>query len=525
MPLQLRDLLVKGYFPKELPPPFTTSLFAAAMTSSAASAHIAAFSTNPTYSPPCTHNLVRTGGLRRNLSIPNPKHYFRLAEYVVSNWSNLQHLGSLSPFSLTKPTDGKAERAISPQHDLSERVEFRAKLRSNSRFILKVDISRFYPSIYTHSIPWAIMGKPVAKAAHRSGTLKGTWADQADYFSTSINNNQTIGIPIGPDTSRLFSEVILSRVDTQLATKFKSLKGIRFIDDYEFGFSSRAEAESVHSYLQYLLNDFELAFNSHKSEIIELPETLDPIWASKIRIFNFRNTGVNDQKFDLIAYFNMIFDFFKKYPDEGLLKYAIARLNGVDVEKKNWKLFENLLNHCAVIEPACLPQICDQIAHYVSNSYTINKSLWSNNLNEIVLTQTPLGHSSEAAWAMWLMKILNIKLRTRSAKVVGNSEDSIVSLMALGLGSIGLAAASDLAELHRFYNSNELFEKQWLLCYQGNYMGWLGPSSGKTILRTDPAFAYLESQNVSFFDVGMPHPRPPRHLPIPTAGSGGGVSY
>ena len=31
------------------------------------------------------------------------------------------------------------------------------------RFVVKADISTFFPSIYTHSIPWALVGKAVAK--------------------------------------------------------------------------------------------------------------------------------------------------------------------------------------------------------------------------------------------------------------------------------------------------------------------------------------------------------------------------
>ena len=88
MSLQLLDLLDKGYFPKELPPPFTTSSFGHALAGPNAVMPSGAFSTSPRFSMPCVHNLVRTGGLRRNLGIPNPKHFFCLAEHVVANWTS-----------------------------------------------------------------------------------------------------------------------------------------------------------------------------------------------------------------------------------------------------------------------------------------------------------------------------------------------------------------------------------------------------------------------------------------------------
>lgn len=522
MPLQLSDLLSKGYFPKELPPPFSTTSYSLALSGPLAAPPAAAFSSAPKFSPPCVHNLVRTGGLRRNLAIPNPKHFFRLAQHVVANWENFTRHTSISPFSLTKPVDNGPDRAISPEYDLSERAGFRAKFRSTHRFLLKADISRFFPSIYTHSIPWAIMGKSVAKTALANRTLNHTWQDKTDVLSRSIFNNQTIGIPIGPDTSRLIAEVILSRIDIELARKFRKLKGIRYVDDYEFAFSTRSEAEEVLSYLQHLLNDFELALNGNKTEIIDLPDFLDPPWTSMIRMFVFRDAGVAGQRNDLTAYFDMVFDCFKKYPEEGLLKYAIARLRSVNIKRKNWPLFESLLNHCVLIEPACIPQVCDEITHYQAKTFPIRKRLWSDNLNRIVSERAPLGQSSEAAWAMWLMKLLSVKLLTKSARAVGDAEDSVMGLMALGLSSLGLATPAHLAGLSRFSAATGLFENQWLLCYQGDLMGWLGPRSRRANLHGDPAFAYLEEQNVSFFDIGVNQPVPIRHAAL-MGGGGGGI--
>ena len=526
MPLQLFDLLDKGYFPKELPPPFTTSSFAQALTGPHATPPTGSFSSAPLYSMLCVHNLVRTGGLRRNLGIPNPKHFYRLAAHVAANWVNLTACTNSSPFSLTKPVDGRPDRAILPEHDFAERTVFRAKLRSTCRFILKADVSRFFPSIYTHSIPWAIMGKAAAKAAHAGRRLRGTWEDRTDVLSCSLNNKQTVGIPIGPDTSRLLAEVVLSRIDVELANKFKKIRGLRYIDDYEFAFATRSEAEEVLSFLQHLLNEFELALNPSKTAIIELPDQLDPPWTSKIRVFVFRDAGVTGQKHDLTAYFDMVFDFFKRFPEEGLLKYAIARLRSEEIHRQNWPLLENILIHCILIEPACIPQVCDQITHYRTKRFPITKKLWSDCLNRIVYERVPLGQSSEAAWSMWLMKLLNIKLSARSAKTVGNCDDSVVGLMALGLAASGLAESAHLSDLNRFSPASGIFENQWLLCYQGNLMGWLGAGSGRANLANDQTFSYLESQNVSFFDIGVPPPAPIRHpVPRPYPGGGGGEGY
>lgn len=510
MSLLLSDLLSRGYFPKELPPPFTTSEYSQALSTEDPSKVITNFSDGEKSSLPSTHNLIRTGGLRRNLSIPNPKHFFLLADHIVKNWTNFIDFTEKSPFSLSKPIASKKNRAISPSHELSNRPDFRAKFRATNRFLLKADISRFFPSIYTHSIPWAVLGKTVAKSQFSSGILKNTWSDLTDKYSRSLFKNQTIGIPIGPDTSHLIAEVILTRIDIDLSNKFNKINGIRYIDDYEFSFATRSQAEDVLSYFQHLLNDFELALNSNKTKIIDLPEPLEQPWASKIRTFEFRNINATGQKNDLIAYFNMVFDFFKGYPDEWLLKYAISRLKSEKIKKENLNLFENLMIHCILIDPACIPQVCEQILNY-KESFSINIEFWSECLNRIVSERVPLGQSSEAAWAMWLMKLLHIRLEEKSAKAVGDTEDSVVGLMGLGLASIGLATSTDLTGLNRFLDKDKLFENQWLLCYQGNLMGWFGSKGSRKNLSSDLAFAYMEQKNVSFFDINIPLTPPNKH--------------
>src|SRR3546814_17938447 len=44
----------------------------------------------------------------------------------------------------------------------------RAGLLSTYGRYVKTDITRFYPSIYTHSIAWAILGKAHVKASHHT---------------------------------------------------------------------------------------------------------------------------------------------------------------------------------------------------------------------------------------------------------------------------------------------------------------------------------------------------------------------
>src|SRR6266436_3238546 len=79
--IDLERLLSHGYFPKEYPPPFSTTSFAA---HAAKGLQI----TKPTgqgslVTHPAVHNLARPGGTRRRLHIPNPFSQLSVAKLLV----------------------------------------------------------------------------------------------------------------------------------------------------------------------------------------------------------------------------------------------------------------------------------------------------------------------------------------------------------------------------------------------------------------------------------------------------------
>lgn len=515
----LHDLLAKGFFARELPPAFSTTAFALAATGPNDGLVTQISAGTPRNSEMCVHNMVRSGGLRRHLGIPNPVHFARLCSFIVQNWTALQLSAQRSPFSLTQPVDTGTERAISTSHHLTARTMRRAELRASGRFLIHADINRFYPSIYTHSVPWAIEGKDVVKHAKATNSLNTIWSDRLDTCVRNINDQQTVGIPIGPDTSLLLAECTLAAVDHELIAAIPGLRGIRFIDDYEFVVNQRSEAEQVISTLQSILSKYELALNPTKTKIIELPHPIEPLWTSRLRTFVFRNAGTRGQQNDLTAYFDNAFDLARITPNEGVFKYAIPRLNAVNVEDDNWQIFQHLLSQCVRGEPACLPQVCDQIFYYQAIlGRAVDVTLWSACLEQTILERLPLGQASEALWALWMMRHLGIAISDAVAGAVDHCEDSPVALMALSMANNGLGNPASFPRLQTFAEPSELFGRHWLLCYEGNKQGWLTPPSGADALGTYSQFAFLNSRNVSFFETAATPCISCRYVP----GTGGG---
>lgn len=95
-----RDLIARGYFPKELPPPFKTNYLADFATSRTISFPNPQKKTAKLYS----HNHVRYSSLRRNLGIPNPIFFLELSHLLDINWATISQITSHSSFSKSKPT-------------------------------------------------------------------------------------------------------------------------------------------------------------------------------------------------------------------------------------------------------------------------------------------------------------------------------------------------------------------------------------------------------------------------------------
>jgi hypothetical protein len=267
--MKVDDLLGRGYFPKEMPPTFTTETFA-----------MVASDLEPKdgrrWRRPVRHTVFRPGGLRRALGLPHPESQAALAQVVESSWALIDaHCGE-SRISLTRPMPAEADgdRSIVSM-DPASRMLRRARLQRSARYVVSADVSEFYNSIYTHSLPWALMGKEAAKRALAQRVpIVGSDLDQALQHS---QDGQTLGIAIGPDTSLIAAEIVLSAVDRALRKTGVADDGnaLRFIDDYEMFYRTRSEAEDALSQLEGQLLAFQLNLNPSKTGVHEVPLPLE----------------------------------------------------------------------------------------------------------------------------------------------------------------------------------------------------------------------------------------------------------
>ena len=272
--IKLKTLAQRGYFPKELPPPFNSIDYGHDIGQLLSKWRVPP--KKPTSA--ATHYLARKGKLRRKLAILNPINFAFLSDCILRNWKDIANVYAQSKLSISKPIpDKKRRKAILWEHHWNELPKVRTRVRSGSRYIIRTDVSNCYPSIYSHSLAWALHGKATAKAKMHDPSLFGNILDK---LARSGQDSQSIGLPIGPDTSIILSELILCALDVEIQ-KLPFMAGFRHVDDYEFSFRSLAEAEFAMARLHGILSDYQLQLNQEKTKILILPQVIEKPWATR----------------------------------------------------------------------------------------------------------------------------------------------------------------------------------------------------------------------------------------------------
>lgn len=312
-------------------------------------------------------------------------------------------------------------------------------------------------------------------------------------------DKQTIGIPIGPDTSLVIAEAILTSVDVQLSGTITK-RGFRYIDDIACGFQTIAEAEETLGRLQHLIGDLQLQLNPRKTRIVELPAELEASWVPHLRSFAFRSSTVGVQQTDLLSYFGRAFELAANQREEAILRYSVQRMRSISIFEKNWSLYESLLLQCLSIEPGTAPAVIGELYKY-HLCMPLDRIRITESLQQLIVDHAPLHHGSEVVWALWGAICLGYKLDAEIVEKSLLTADPCVSLCALHVIAKGLFTGPvDVSTLEALMHDEELTDTQWLLAYEANIKGWLPNKAGHDFVTAHKHFGPMKAAGVSFYD-------------------------
>lgn len=380
------------------------------------------------------YRYIKYEGMKHNntpryYAVPNPLAYYKLCKTLKKYWKELQQYFKattqdeeykISRIHIRKIENDKKLLFIrSGDYDEYRECEtkkhlFEMNYKSyrddgnpeqemciGKRYKVKTDISTCFPSIYTHSIPWAIDGKEQAKK--NFSERKSTFANKIDSATTWMNNKETNGILIGPHSSNLISEIILTAVDKDLREARKkqgksAFQYVRHIDDYTCYLDSYEEVESFILELSQCLKKYNLLLNHQKTKIIELPISYKEDWIRQLT--NIHNTFYQESKESAIfafvnADFNLKTSYYTKEETPqiaykslstlldmaiklmrendnkaSILAYTIKILQKTTMAKNVAQYYIDVIHHLVLLYPylvAHIEQVFDKFFHQIGD--------------------------------------------------------------------------------------------------------------------------------------------------------------
>ena len=379
------------------------------------------------------YDQIEYHGTRFNLvtrlfHIPHPFPYARLCKCISENWDKLSHICE-NRNSRERPAKHDKGRLIMGKWEDLEQISLmnynklsdvrhRLKISTGKFYRVTADISSFFPSIYTHSIPWAQVGRDKAKISSKGEQ----WYDKLDKAQRDVKRGETQGIPIGPGTSHIISEFILSKVDEAL--RKACYKFVRYIDDYECYCETREEAENFVLKLEQELRKYLLNLNPSKVQIEELPLAYQDQWVNRLR--NVLPSKQKPAPRDILNFLDLAVDIQKSYPEGSVLKYATRALtNSKKFDKNSADFFLKYLIALAVHRPSVLPILCQ-----IAEENGVGSDL---DITPVLKQSIKFQRSDAICWSLYFMGVCGQKVSDELAEKIIETGDCMSMGMLIAL--------------------------------------------------------------------------------------------
>ncbi|ENQ7718320.1 antiviral reverse transcriptase Drt3b [Bombella apis] len=267
----------------------------------------------------------------RTLSVVHPRNQVAVASFYATHSALIIYHTSVSEFSIRRPVsvsryayfkDKLHEERLDSVAGLEEEDREYEQLgsyfvyrkyrnihrffesykyhRSEKKYdaMVQIDVSKCFDSIYTHSLPWAVLGKDQTK--FKLEESKRTFAGRFDALMQNLNHRETNGIVIGPEFSRIFAEIILQSVDAELLKQLAKAnlrhkvdyEIFRYVDDFFVFYNEESTQLKIFETLQQILKGKKLSINTAKIKHYEKP-IITEITLAKERISALLNDQID----------------------------------------------------------------------------------------------------------------------------------------------------------------------------------------------------------------------------------------
>lgn len=492
-----RTLLARGYFPKELPPAFSPEEFSKYATTQKGRRVLAGYIPAEGFTEGVRYQLAVPGYVIRQLQIPHPASFSELAGLTSKHFRRLLKKAGQSKFSKSRPVyTGTSQRAIRSLFKPSNLARERVASRAGGSYLLKLDVSQFYPSLYTHAIGWAIDPTLRHKANWQS---KGLLGKKIDQCMMNLQRKISQGIPIGNDISYLLAEIVLSQVDRAL--KVAPDRAYRWFDDYEISCDTREQAESIQARLRGELSKFRLRANPLKSSIVELPRPAQEEWqqallgASKLSL---RRAEA------MVAFFDTAFRLRETNPESPVLLYALGLLFSIACPESHVAgVVQSGVTQAILSEPGVAQKAYSLLTYWYLNGLALDRRLLTRTIDQVLLRHKATGVTSDVCWALAFCVEQNLSLSREAARVLSECDDDCILIQALHCHAIGLLPKGfSKGKIADALRQIDLDGEHWLLGYEALRHGFMSETA--SAVRANSLFSDLLDSSVTFYRLRLP---------------------
>lgn len=264
---------------------------------------------------------------------------------------------------------------ISKWWDRIEQESLRKSL--DYKFMFQTDISNCYPSIYTHSVEWALCpgGRLQVKADRAGGEKTKNIGTEIDKRLRYMNQDQTIGIPQGSTLMDFIAEIVLAATDIELADRINEssqLKDakfaiLRYRDDYRIFTNEYQVGHMIMKVLNNVLYAWNMKMNTAKTS-----DTSD-IVASSIKAEKMEEIYTAPIRHAYQKAAMRIYMLSKKHPNSGLVaKNLTDFFDSIQRVKKpkhlDYEVVVAIVTMIAYYSPKYMPQAASIISLLIEKS-------------------------------------------------------------------------------------------------------------------------------------------------------------
>ncbi len=406
------------------------------------------------------YRLTRFNGVARVCSIPHPKAYATLALSIAENWEQLKYI-SENTVSKIVPRKHEDGRIIVMEYENLPKAHQALEYSFGRHFMVRTDISNFFPSIYSHSIPWATVGNAKAKKAIGKNSK---WYNSLDRAIRMTKRSETGGIAIGPATSNIIAESILARVDCKLGDEYTYT---RYIDDYTAYCESHERAQGFVLSLAEELSKYKLALNIGKTEFIPLPQATGENWIVDLKNALLDRGDLSPE--GAINYLDFALRLSRQTPDGSVLKYSLKALLSTVLDSRfdvDGEVVDIVLHYALNLsfhQPVLLPLLERLFDEALSVGGDFRHK---DELQALLCEHVRLRHSDAISWILYFSVKYGVPIRDCCACRIVELQDCIPMLLLSQSGDE--SHENRVIEFARGLEKSNLYglDQQWLLLYE-----------------------------------------------------------